>query len=164
VVDRLLLLGVNPPLPEEDQVPVPAAPATEPLSDTDPDALQTVGVEETLTVATGLIVNPVVLLSAGHTPLLVEVNVKFTEPVFLSPFEIVYTVETELLLTNDPLPFVVHAPEFVDPVTVADKARVLLVEQRVVAGEMLTVAWRNIVDMTVALVGGQPPLLVEVSV
>jgi hypothetical protein len=45
-----------------------------------------------------------------------------------------------LLLTNDPLPFVVHVPEFVDPVTVADKAKVLLVEQRVVAGDMLTVA------------------------
>jgi hypothetical protein len=74
-------------------------------------------------------------------------------------------VEAELLLANDPLPSVIHEPVLVEPVTVAARVMVLLVEHNVtLGGEIVTVACRKIADITVALTAGQTPLFVDVSV
>ena len=75
----MVLLGVNVPVPDEDQIP-PEAIVTVPLNETVALFAQTDWLGPAFAVGAGVMFTVICAVTAAHPPLLVDVKVKETTP------------------------------------------------------------------------------------
>lgn len=152
---EIVLLGVNVPVPDEDQIP-PEAIVTVPPNETVALLAHTDWFTPAFAVGAGVIFTVIVAVTAGQPPLLVEVRVNVTIPAETSEAVGTY-VPVKALGAKVPVLPDVHVPEPVDEVPF--KEIVLLLAQTTGDGPVLKTAGLLTVTETIPTGPLQPPAL-----